>query len=142
MSCCRIFLVGYLLLWPALLVAQIHKPAAPSEWERTVDLAKKEARVVVSVPTSAELRKEFETGFQKAFPGIELELNAARGAGANTESARSKNQDPNKLQFQRTHVHRHWLLEMTWAFGRFPFLVCVLEWSWPLSEDYGYEVYP
>ena len=81
MSCCRIFLVGFLLLWPALLVAQTHKPAALGEWERTVDLAKKEARVVVSVPTSAELRKEFETGFQKAFPGIELELNAARGAG-------------------------------------------------------------
>ena len=80
MSCCRIFLVGYLLLWPAHLVAQTNKPAAPSEWERTVDLAKKEGRVVVSVPTSAELRKEFETGFQKAFPGIELELNAARGA--------------------------------------------------------------
>ena len=80
MSCCRIFLVGFLLLWPALLVAQTHKPAALGEWERTVDLAKKEARVVVSVPTSAELRKEFDGGFQKAFPAIELELNAARGA--------------------------------------------------------------
>jgi iron(III) transport system substrate-binding protein len=43
--------------------------------------AKKKARVVVSIPTSAELRKEFESGFQKAFPGIELELNVARGAG-------------------------------------------------------------
>jgi iron(III) transport system substrate-binding protein len=80
MSCCRIFLAGYLLLWPALLVAQTNKPAAPSEWEKTVDLAKKEGRVVVSVPTSAELRKEFESGFQKAFPGIELELSVARGA--------------------------------------------------------------
>ena len=80
MSCCRIFLVGFLLLWPALLVAQTHRPAALGEWERTVDLAKKEARVVVSVPTSAELRKEFDGGFQKAFPAIELELNVARGA--------------------------------------------------------------
>ncbi len=80
MSTNQIFLAGYLLLWPALLVAQTNKPAAPSEWERTADLAKKEARVVVSVPTSAELRKEFESGFQKAFPGIELELNVARGA--------------------------------------------------------------
>ena len=81
MSFCRIILFGYLLLWPVLLAAQTNKPAAPSEWQRTVDLAKKEGRVVVSIPTSAELRKEFETGFQKAFPGIELELNAARGAG-------------------------------------------------------------
>ena len=35
---------------------------------------------MVSIPTSAELRKEFETGFQKAFPVIELELSVARGA--------------------------------------------------------------
>jgi hypothetical protein len=81
MSACRLLLAGYLLLWPALLAAQTNSPAAPSEWERTVDLAKKEAGVVVSVPSSAELRKEFETGFQKAFPGIDLELNVARGAG-------------------------------------------------------------
>jgi len=52
----------------------------PGEWEKVVDAAKKEGRVVVSIPTSAELRKEFEAGFAKAFPGIELELNAARGA--------------------------------------------------------------
>jgi iron(III) transport system substrate-binding protein len=51
-----------------------------SEWERTVEAAKKEGRVVVSIPTSAELRKEFESGFQKAFPSIELELSVARGA--------------------------------------------------------------
>ncbi len=50
------------------------------EWDKVVEAAKKEGRVVVSIPTSAELRKEFESGFQKAFPGIELELNVARGA--------------------------------------------------------------
>jgi len=50
------------------------------EWEKVVEAAKKEGRVVVSIPTSAELRKEFEAGFSKAFPGIELELSAARGA--------------------------------------------------------------
>jgi iron(III) transport system substrate-binding protein len=51
-----------------------------SEWERTVDAARREGRVVVSVPTSAELRKEFEAGFQKRFSAIELELSVARGA--------------------------------------------------------------
>jgi len=50
------------------------------EWDKVVEAARKEGRVVVSIPTSAELRKEFEAGFQKAFPGIELELSVARGA--------------------------------------------------------------
>jgi len=80
MSCCRIFLVGYLLLWPTLASAQTNNPAWQSEWNKTVDLAKKEGKVIVSMPTSAELRKEFDGGFQKAFPAIELELNVGRGA--------------------------------------------------------------
>jgi len=50
------------------------------EWDKNVEAARKEGRVVVSIPTSAELRKEFEAGFQKAFPAIELELSVARGA--------------------------------------------------------------
>lgn len=66
---------GWLLIG-SLALAQSRSP----EWERTVEAAKKEGRVVVSIPTSAELRKEFEGGFQKAFPGIELELSVARGA--------------------------------------------------------------
>ncbi len=52
------------------------------EWDKTVEAAKKEGKLVVSIPTSAELRKEFESGFRAAFPGIELELSVARG-GAN-----------------------------------------------------------
>ena len=62
-----------------IAVAQTTQGKA-AEWERTVEAAKKEGRVVVSIPTSAELRKEFESGFQKAFPAIELELSVARGA--------------------------------------------------------------
>lgn len=53
---------------------------ANSDWERTLESAKREGKVVVSVPTSAELRKLFETGFQRRFPGIELELSVARGS--------------------------------------------------------------
>lgn len=67
-----------------LLTLSFAAPGFPqsknSEWEKVVEAAKKEGRVVVSIPTSAELRKEFESGFQKAFPGIELELSVARGA--------------------------------------------------------------
>lgn len=62
-----------------------------SEWERTVEAARKEGRVVVSIPTSAELRKEFETGFKKAFPGIELELNVARGSSNINKIAEEQN---------------------------------------------------
>jgi iron(III) transport system substrate-binding protein len=54
-------------------------PTAES-WNKVVEAAKKEGRVVVSIPTSAELRKEFEAGFKNKYPGIDLELSAARGA--------------------------------------------------------------
>ncbi len=49
------------------------------EWEKTVEAAKKEGKLVVSIPTSAELRKEFESGFRAAFPEIDLEVSVARG---------------------------------------------------------------
>ena len=60
--------------------AQSHNSNWKAEWEKAVDAAKSEGKVVVSIPTSAALRKEFEAGFRKKFPGIELELSAARGA--------------------------------------------------------------
>ena len=77
---CLFFRLLVLALLPAAIAVAQTTQGKGSEWERTVDLAKKEARVVISVPSSAELRKEFEAGFQKAFPDIQLELNAARGA--------------------------------------------------------------
>src|ERR1700752_2080201 len=65
---------------PEFLRAQSAKSNWHAEWDKTVDAAKREGRVAVSIPTSAELRKEFETGFQKKYPGIALELSVARGA--------------------------------------------------------------
>lgn len=62
-----------------------------SEWEKILDAGRKDARVVVSIPTSAELRKEFESGFNKAFPGIELELNVARGSSNINKIAEEQN---------------------------------------------------
>ena len=44
-----------------------------SEWERTLEAAKKEGKVVVGIPPSAELRKVLESGFKAKF-GFELEL--------------------------------------------------------------------
>jgi iron(III) transport system substrate-binding protein len=50
-----------------------------AEWEKTVDAAKKEGKVVAAIPASAELRKAIGETFPKRFPGIELELTNARG---------------------------------------------------------------
>jgi len=49
------------------------------EWEKTVDAAKKEGKLVAAIPASAELRKTIGEIFPKRFPGIELELTNARG---------------------------------------------------------------
>jgi len=76
----RIATLTYILIAALLPAPPGFSQTKNPEWEKVVEAAKKEGRVVVSIPTSAELRKEFESGFQKAFPGIELELSVARGA--------------------------------------------------------------
>jgi iron(III) transport system substrate-binding protein len=55
------------------------KLSSPVEWEKTVEAAKKEGKVVVSVPVSAELRRGIEKAFKQRF-GIEAELNIGRAA--------------------------------------------------------------
>ena len=54
-------------------------PPAQGDWNRVVEAGKKEGKVVVSVPASAELRKDVERAFKQRF-GIEAELNAGRAA--------------------------------------------------------------
>jgi ABC-type Fe3+ transport system substrate-binding protein len=51
-----------------------------AQWNKVLDAANKEGKVVVSIPTSAELRTQFETAFRNQFPGINLELNVGRGS--------------------------------------------------------------
>lgn len=60
------------------------KPPPAGEWERTVEAAKKEGKVVVSIPASAELRKGIESAFKRRF-GIDAELNAGRAASIVTK---------------------------------------------------------
>jgi iron(III) transport system substrate-binding protein len=55
------------------------KPSPAVEWERTLEAAKKEGKVVVSIPVSAELRRGIEKVFKQRF-GIEPELNVGRAA--------------------------------------------------------------
>lgn len=55
------------------------KPAWQLEWDKTVESAKKEGKLVAAIPASAELRKAITEIFPKRFPGIELDLTNARG---------------------------------------------------------------
>ena len=80
----KIFLwLGGLGCFALLGAGRLHAGEAKSspaiEWERTVEAAKREGKVVVSVPASAELRKGIEKAFTQRF-GIEVELNAGRAA--------------------------------------------------------------
>src|SRR5437762_8520016 len=73
----QIVTVGLLLIFSAPAHGQTAAPKA--EWDRTVEAAKKEGKVVVSIPASAEMRRLFDEGFKKRFAAIELELIPARG---------------------------------------------------------------
>ena len=52
-------------------LAQTTKPAG-TDWEKTLEAARKEGKVVVSIPASSELRAEIEKFFEKRY-GIDVE---------------------------------------------------------------------
>jgi iron(III) transport system substrate-binding protein len=54
-------------------------PSRPGEWDKIVEAGKKEGKVVVSIPSSAELRKEIERVVRQRY-AIETELIAGRAA--------------------------------------------------------------
>ena len=77
------FLVLFLVLaisWrtPNLFAAEV-KAIGQTEWDKTVEAAKKEGKLVAGIPASAELRKSITESFKSRFPGIELELTTSRG---------------------------------------------------------------
>lgn len=63
---------------PGVLGAEEARNPWQVEWEKTLLAAKKEEKVVIGIPSSAELRKELEAAFKRRF-GLELELMPARG---------------------------------------------------------------
>ena len=69
------------MLWlnPKPMLAADSKPARQLEWEKTVEAAKNEGKLVAALPASADLRKAIGEIFPKRFPGIELDLTNARG---------------------------------------------------------------
>jgi len=77
----RRLLVATYLAWAGLiLIAGIASAGPPRDWQQALGAARKEGKVVVSVPPNAELRKRMEGGFEQRFPGIDLELVPGRGS--------------------------------------------------------------
>ncbi len=75
----RLFTVASIFLIGSSGSAQTAKPGGQAEWDRLLEAAKKEGRVVASIPPSPELRKGMEEAFTKRF-GIVLEPVPSRGA--------------------------------------------------------------
>jgi len=77
----RIFVPIVAFLWSAGMspaLAQSSRAAGNADWDRVVEAAKKEGRVVASIPPSPELRKGLEEAFSKRF-GVVMESIPARG---------------------------------------------------------------
>lgn len=78
-----LFIVGSvafaLALFPDYAHSQNPDDPLKTEWIKTLEAARKEGRVVVSVPASAELRSQIGKVFKQRF-GIETDLIAGRGS--------------------------------------------------------------
>ena len=77
----RCAMIGSFTLWIlfssrrsrfAPCAADCAKRKIASEWEKTVELAKKEGKVVISIPASTELRAAIERSFEKRY-GVDVE---------------------------------------------------------------------
>src|SRR5688572_26359961 len=66
---------------PSRLIAQSRPAGSQVEWEKTLEAARKEGKVAISIPASAEMRKQLEENFKKRH-GIEVEVFTARGSAA------------------------------------------------------------
>ena len=77
---CRLIVLTYFLLGAAAFSSVGEARAqATGEWEKVLEAAKKEGKVVAGIPASAELRKTLGEAFKARFPAIDLELTNARG---------------------------------------------------------------
>jgi iron(III) transport system substrate-binding protein len=73
--------------------------AQVSQWDQVLAAAKKERKVVVSIPPGAELRKSLKDVFEKRF-GIELELITGRGIASVKKIA-----DEHRAGLRLTDIH-------------------------------------
>jgi len=67
------------LIFASAVYGQQNKAAGLAEWDKLVDAARKEGKVTVSLPASAEMKKQVEEQFKKRY-GIEVETFTARGS--------------------------------------------------------------
>jgi len=71
-------LIGVLIIMPTAY-GQQSKSAGLAEWDKLLDAARKEGKVTISLPASAELKRQIEEQFKKRY-GIEVEVFTARGS--------------------------------------------------------------
>ncbi|HEV8719421.1 MAG TPA: extracellular solute-binding protein [Candidatus Binatia bacterium] len=71
----------WVLLFAPAANGQQDKAVGALEWDKLVDAAKKEGKVTVSLPASAEMKKQIEEQFKKRY-GVEVETFTARGSAA------------------------------------------------------------
>jgi iron(III) transport system substrate-binding protein len=77
---CGVLVVTALIL-ATLVGAAVAQTGRPAEWDRIVEAAKKEGKVVASIPPSRKLRKAIEIAFTRRY-GIGVEFVSVRsGAG-------------------------------------------------------------
>jgi ABC-type Fe3+ transport system substrate-binding protein len=76
---CVKFAVFFILGFGLLAADAVHAQTAwQQEWDKTIIAARKEGKIVVGLPPSAELRKELEPAFKAKF-GLEMEVFSATG---------------------------------------------------------------
>jgi uncharacterized protein (DUF111 family) len=79
-SCCAVLLMAGAVA-PLTVQAQSAKTPTQTDWDGLLAEARKEGKVAVSIPASAEMRKQLEEKFRKRF-GIDVEVFTARGSAA------------------------------------------------------------
>src|SRR5258706_13113483 len=85
----KVFVLGWLfsfLLAASTAQGQQRQTSASADWDAVVDAAKKEGKVTVSLPASAEMKKQIEEQFKKRY-GIEVETFTSRGSTAGRRMA-------------------------------------------------------
>ena len=79
---CRVLLVTALILAGLVGAASAQtSQSQPGDWDKIVDAAKKEGKVVVSIPPSRKLRRAVELAFTRRY-GIAVEFVSVRSSAS------------------------------------------------------------